>query len=189
MAISIEYLAKIGGSSLTDKNMEVSEANLESTEIPTSYVPFRNANMLSIAASWAEVVRANKIYIGAVAEDSSGYPDCRAEFYEAFEKAIDAGTKPETRIRNPHADYSSVESGNREKRLGIRRAAASFVVVLSKCRFGLRNVRFVRAAPARICAGGRERPDCLPKFFKHPADLLECLLFVFRDASAALSAH
>jgi len=111
LAVSIEYLAKIGGSSLTDKNMEVAEANLESTEIPTSYVPFRNANMLSIAASWAEVVGANRIYIGAVSEDSSGYPDCRPEFYAAFEKAIDAGTKPETRIeiRTPVIHLSKAE--------------------------------------------------------------------------------
>lgn len=97
--VSIEYLAKIGGSSLTDKKMEVTGADLESKEIPTSYVPFRNANMLAIATSWAEVLGANSIYIGAVAEDSSGYPDCRPEFYEAFEKTIEAGTKPETNIR------------------------------------------------------------------------------------------
>lgn len=97
--VSIEYLAKIGGSSLTDIGIEVTEADLESKEVPTSYVPFRNANMLSIAASWAEVLGAERIYIGAVAEDSSGYPDCRPEFYEAFEKTIEAGTKPETSIR------------------------------------------------------------------------------------------
>ena len=97
--VSIEYLAKIGGSSLTDENIEVTEANLESKEIPTSYVPFRNANMLSIATSWAEVFAANQIYIGAVAEDSSGYPDCRPEFYEAFEKTIEVGTKPDTKIK------------------------------------------------------------------------------------------
>ncbi|CAN5427816.1 7-cyano-7-deazaguanine synthase QueC [soil metagenome] len=97
--VSIEYLAKIGGSSLTDESIEVTEANLESKEIPTSYVPFRNANMLSIATSWAEVLQANSIYIGAVAEDSSGYPDCRPEFYEAFEKTIEKGTKPETNIK------------------------------------------------------------------------------------------
>lgn len=96
--ISIEHLAKIGGSSLTDKNIAVTEADLESKEIPTSYVPFRNANMLSIAVSWAEVIGANAIYIGAVAEDSSGYPDCRPEFYAAFQRTIDAGTKPDTRI-------------------------------------------------------------------------------------------
>ncbi len=98
MEISIEHLAKIGGSSLTDESIEVSEANLESQEIPTSYVPFRNANMLSIAVSWAEVLGATSIYIGAVAEDSSGYPDCRPEFFETFEKVIDSGTKPETKI-------------------------------------------------------------------------------------------
>lgn len=96
--ISIEHLAKIGGSSLTDERIAVSEANLTSVEIPTSYVPFRNANMLSIAVSWAEVIGASAIYIGAVAEDSSGYPDCRQEFYRAFQKVIDTGTKPETRI-------------------------------------------------------------------------------------------
>ncbi len=97
--ISIEYLAKIGGSSLTDKNIEVSEADLESDEIPTSYVPFRNANMLAIATSWAEVLNANAIYVGAVSEDSSGYPDCRPEFFEAFEKTIATGTKPDTNIK------------------------------------------------------------------------------------------
>jgi 7-cyano-7-deazaguanine synthase len=96
--VSIEYLAKIGGSSLTDSTIDVAEADLESKEIPTSYVPFRNANMLSIATSWAEVIGATRIYIGAVAEDSSGYPDCRPEFYEAFQKTIDTGTKPESRI-------------------------------------------------------------------------------------------
>ena len=99
LEVSIEYLAKIGGSSLTDKNIEVSEANLESEEVPTSYVPFRNANILAIATSWAEVLQANSIYMGAVSEDSSGYPDCRPEFFVAFESAIETGTKPETNIK------------------------------------------------------------------------------------------
>ncbi len=109
--ISIEHLAKIGGSSLTDSKMEVTEADLRSKEIPTSYVPFRNANMLAIAVSWAEVIGANAIYIGAVAEDSSGYPDCRPEFYKAFQSVIDTGTKPETRIeiRTPIIDLSKSE--------------------------------------------------------------------------------
>ena len=106
--VSIAYLAEIGGSSLTDEKIDVSEADLESNNIPTSYVPFRNANMLAIATSWAEVIGANSIYIGAVAEDSSGYPDCRPEFYEAFQKSIDTGTKPETRIeiRTPIIELS-----------------------------------------------------------------------------------
>jgi len=111
LAVSIEHLAKIGGSSLTDKSIEVTEADLESKEIPTSYVPFRNAHLLAIAASWAEVTKANAIYIGAVSEDSSGYPDSRPEFYEAFEKVIAAGTKPETRIeiRTPIIHLSKAE--------------------------------------------------------------------------------
>ena len=109
--VSIEHLAKIGGSSLTDDAISVTEANLDSDEIPTSYVPFRNANMLSIAVSWAEVIGANAIYIGAVADDSSGYPDCRPEFYDAFQKTIDAGTKPDTtiRIRTPIIHLSKAE--------------------------------------------------------------------------------
>jgi 7-cyano-7-deazaguanine synthase len=99
LVVSIEHLKAIGGSSLTDPAVPVSEANLTSREIPTSYVPFRNSHLLSIATSWAEVIGAQRIYVGAVAEDSSGYPDCRPEFYEAFQRAIDAGTKPETRIK------------------------------------------------------------------------------------------
>lgn len=98
LAVSIEYLARIGGSSLTDQSIPIAAANLSSNEIPTSYVPFRNAHLLAIATSWAEVLQANCIYIGAVAEDSSGYPDCRPEFYAAFQKTIDIGTKPETKI-------------------------------------------------------------------------------------------
>ena len=98
LAVSIESLKAIGGSSLTDYRMPVTEANLAAPAIPSSYVPFRNAHMLAIATSWAETLGARRIYIGAVAEDSSGYPDCRPEFYEAFQKAIDAGTKPKTKI-------------------------------------------------------------------------------------------
>jgi 7-cyano-7-deazaguanine synthase len=98
LVVNIEYLAQIGGSSLTDSNIEVSKANPENKDIPTSYVPFRNANILSIATSWAEVIGAKKIFIGAVEEDSSGYPDCREAFYDAFNKVIDIGTKPDTNI-------------------------------------------------------------------------------------------
>jgi 7-cyano-7-deazaguanine synthase len=98
METSIQYLTQIGGSSLTDERIEVSRANLESLDIPTSYVPFRNAHLLSIATSWGETIGARRIYVGAVAEDSSGYPDCRPEYYEAFSRVIDLGTKPETHI-------------------------------------------------------------------------------------------
>ena len=99
LAVSLEHLARIGGSSLTDASIPVAPADLSSQEVPTSYVPFRNAHLLSVAASWSEVIGASRVYIGAVAEDSSGYPDCRPEFYEAFQRAIDAGTRPETRVR------------------------------------------------------------------------------------------
>jgi 7-cyano-7-deazaguanine synthase len=99
LVVSMEHLARIGGSSLTDPAIPVSRANLHSKEIPTSYVPFRNANMLAVAVSWAEVLAASAIFIGAVQEDSSGYPDCRREFYDAFEKVIEVGTKPATSIR------------------------------------------------------------------------------------------
>jgi 7-cyano-7-deazaguanine synthase len=99
LVISLEQLTKIGGSSLTDKEIPVDSANLAGPNIPTSYVPFRNAHFLSIATSWAEVIHAGSIYIGAVAEDSSGYPDCRPEFYQAFQQVISLGTKPETRIQ------------------------------------------------------------------------------------------
>lgn len=98
LVVNIDYLVKIGGSSLTDKNIQVSKADLNYNGIPTSYVPFRNGNILSIAASWAEVIGAKKIFIGAVEEDSSGYPDCREVFYKAFNKVIKLGTKPDTEI-------------------------------------------------------------------------------------------
>ena len=98
LVVDISHLKDIGGSSLTDDNMEVTPADIDSKEIPTSYVPFRNANILSIAVSWAEVLGASKIFIGAVEEDSSGYPDCRKEFFDAFNIMVDAGTKPETKI-------------------------------------------------------------------------------------------
>lgn len=98
LIVSLAHLAQIGGSSLTDFKMKVAQADLHSKEIPTSYVPFRNANFLGIATSWAEVLGARKIFVGAVEEDSSGYPDCRREFYDAFEKVIAVGTKPTTQL-------------------------------------------------------------------------------------------
>ncbi len=103
LVVSIEYLKVIGGSALTDTSIPVPEivprpSSLVPPGVPSTYVPFRNAHLLSIATSWAEVISATKIFIGAVEEDSSGYPDCREVFYQAFNKAIETGTKPETRI-------------------------------------------------------------------------------------------
>ena len=98
LVVSIEHLKIIGGSSLTDDNIPVSLADLDNKNIPTSYVPFRNTHLLAIAVSWAEVIGAGKVFIGAVEEDSSGYPDCRKEYYQAFNKLVEVGTKPETHI-------------------------------------------------------------------------------------------
>lgn len=111
LVISLEHLAQIGGSSLTDAALPVTAANLAASGIPSSYVPFRNAHLLSAAASWGEVINAGAIYIGAVAEDSSGYPDCRPEFYAAFQNVLDLGTRPETHIsiKTPVIDMKKSE--------------------------------------------------------------------------------
>jgi len=99
LVVDARFFNEIGGSSLTDNSIPVSNADFTNLDIPTSYVPFRNANILSVAVSYAEVLGASKIFIGAVEEDSSGYPDCRLEFYNAFNKVIQIGTKPETNIQ------------------------------------------------------------------------------------------
>jgi 7-cyano-7-deazaguanine synthase len=104
LVVSIEHLKVIGGSSLTDEKIaipltgpEMPQTALRTPSIPSTYVPFRNAHLLAIAVSWAEVIGAKKIFIGAVEEDSSGYPDCREVFYQAFNRVIETGTRPETR--------------------------------------------------------------------------------------------
>jgi 7-cyano-7-deazaguanine synthase len=93
MAVRNEALKAIGGSALTDENIPVPESQTLGHDIPVTYVPFRNAHFLSAAVSWAEVLGATKIYIGAVEQDSSGYPDCRPAYYEAFNRVIMAGTR------------------------------------------------------------------------------------------------
>jgi 7-cyano-7-deazaguanine synthase len=98
MIVDVNHFSQIGGSSLTDKSIVVEASGLIGEEIPPTYVPFRNANILAIATSWAEVIGATKIFIGAVEEDSSGYPDCRESFFRAFNEAINIGTKPDTFI-------------------------------------------------------------------------------------------
>jgi 7-cyano-7-deazaguanine synthase len=98
LTVRLDYFRAIGGSSLTDPGMTIRDADLASRDIPNTYVPFRNAHFLSIATSWAEVLGAQNIFIGAVWEDSSGYPDCRPEYYEAFNGVIRAGTRPSTNI-------------------------------------------------------------------------------------------
>ena len=93
LVVRNEALRAIGGSALTDPGIAVPEAHQIGHEVPVTYVPFRNAHFLSVAVSWAEVLDARKIYIGAVEQDSSGYPDCRPAYYEAFNQVIRAGTK------------------------------------------------------------------------------------------------
>ncbi len=103
LAVRLEHFAQIGGSALTDRRIAVPEGPPEavpgpSAPIPVTYVPFRNAHFLSVAVSWAEVIGARAVFIGAVAEDSSGYPDCRPEYYRVFRELVRAGTRPETQI-------------------------------------------------------------------------------------------
>ena len=102
LVVHLDHFTQIGGSALTDTRIAVPEGEagspICSNEIPVTYVPFRNAHFLAVAVSWAEVIGANAIFIGAVAEDSSGYPDCRPEYYKAFQKLVREGTRPETQI-------------------------------------------------------------------------------------------
>jgi 7-cyano-7-deazaguanine synthase len=99
----LDHFRAIGGSALTDNHIDVPEYELNASlshasAIPVTYVPFRNAHFLSVGVSWAEAIGARAVYIGAVAEDSSGYPDCRPEYYRVFQELIRVGTKPETDI-------------------------------------------------------------------------------------------
>jgi 7-cyano-7-deazaguanine synthase len=98
LVVKLDHFRSIGGSSLTDSSLPIHDADLSNRDIPNTYVPFRNAHFLSIATSWAEVLGGVKIFIGAVWEDSSGYPDCRPEYYDAFNKVIRAGTRSTTNI-------------------------------------------------------------------------------------------
>jgi 7-cyano-7-deazaguanine synthase len=102
LVAQLDHFRAIGGSALTDRKIAVPEDELgvpgPHGEIPVTYVPFRNAHFLSVAVSWAEAIGAEAIYIGAVAEDSSGYPDCRPEYYRVFQELVRVGTRPETKI-------------------------------------------------------------------------------------------
>jgi 7-cyano-7-deazaguanine synthase len=119
--LTTDHLSKIGASSLTDDEMDVEEADLESDEIPSSYVPFRNANLLSMATSYAEANGCEAVFIGAHSEDFSGYPDCRPEFFEAFQQVVDVGTKPETEIsvEAPFVELSKTDIAERGLELDV----------------------------------------------------------------------
>jgi 7-cyano-7-deazaguanine synthase len=99
LVVRLDHFRQIGGSALTDPGIAVPETAPAPSEIPITYVPFRNAHFLSVAVSWAEVIGASALFVGAVAEDSSGYPDCRPEYYRVFEELARVGTRPETNIR------------------------------------------------------------------------------------------
>ncbi|QSW98474.1 7-cyano-7-deazaguanine synthase QueC [Haloterrigena alkaliphila] len=115
------HLSAIGASSLTDDELAVEDADMASDEIPTSYVPFRNANLLAMAVSYAEANDCEAVFIGAHSEDFSGYPDCRPEFFEAFERVVDVGTKPETEIsiEAPFVEHSKTDIARRGVELEV----------------------------------------------------------------------
>ena len=98
LVVDFTGLRIIGGSALTDASIGLPEGDLARSGVPSSYVPFRNAHLLSAATSWAEVIGATAIFVGFVEEDSSGYPDCRESFLKSFEQTANLGTKPETRL-------------------------------------------------------------------------------------------
>jgi 7-cyano-7-deazaguanine synthase len=102
LVVQLDHFRAVGGSALTDRKIAVPEDELGLSgshgDVPVTYVPFRNAHFLSVAVSWAEAIGAEAVYIGAVAEDSSGYPDCRPEYYRAFQELVKVGTRPETNI-------------------------------------------------------------------------------------------
>jgi 7-cyano-7-deazaguanine synthase len=121
LVVDISHLKQIGGSSLTDKKLSVTKADINSKSIPTSYVPFRNANILSIAVSWAEVIGAKRIFIGAVEEDSSGYPDCRKSFFDAYNEVIKFGTKNSSNIKieTPIINYTKKQIVQKAVRMKV----------------------------------------------------------------------
>jgi len=99
LVVHTNFFNQVGASALTSKDIAVPKADLESKEIPVTYVPFRNAVLLSMAVSWAEAIGARAVYYGAVSADSSGYPDCRASFVDAFNRVVSEGTRPTSGIR------------------------------------------------------------------------------------------
>lgn len=124
LVVHLDHLAQIGGSALTDLKITVPETEPEQSigrnQIPPTYVPFRNAHFLSVAVSWAEVIGAEAVVIGAVEQDSSGYPDCRPKYYRVFQQLVREGTRPETRIemRTPVIDMRKHEIVRRGAELG-----------------------------------------------------------------------
>lgn len=163
LVVDFTALSAIGGSSLTDHRVAVREGEPEDGVVPTSYVPFRNAHLLAAATSWAEVLGASAIFVGAVWEDSSGYPDCRPEFYRAFEQAIRLGTRPETEIaiETPVIAMTKAEIVRRglalsapfEKTWSCYQASDAACGVCESCRLRLRGFAHAGAADPLPYAG------------------------------------
>ena len=146
--IGTSHLSEIGASSLTDQEMEVADADMDNDEIPSSYVPFRNANLLSMAVSYAEANDCSAVFIGAHSEDFAGYPDCRPAFFDAFQQVVDVGTKPETSItlEAPFVEWSKTDIAERGLELDVPyedtwscyRAEAPACGTCDSCAFRLR---------------------------------------------------
>lgn len=119
--IETSHLTAIGASSLTDEDREVEDADLASEEVPSTYVPLRNANLLAMAVSYAEANDCGAVFIGAHSEDYSGYPDCRPEFFEAFQRVIDLGTKPDTKLNlvAPFVEWNKTDIVEHGVELGV----------------------------------------------------------------------
>jgi 7-cyano-7-deazaguanine synthase len=119
--VETAHLEQIGASSLTDDAIDVDDADPDSDEIPTSYVPFRNANLLAMAVSYAEANDCSAVFIGAHSEDFAGYPDCRPAFFEAFERVVEVGTKPDTdiSIEAPFVEWSKTDIAERGLELDV----------------------------------------------------------------------
>jgi 7-cyano-7-deazaguanine synthase len=156
LVVDFSDLRQIGGSSLTDPGLPVREGEPVQGVVPTSYVPFRNAHLLAAATSWREVIGARAIFVGAVWEDSSGYPDCRPEFYRAFEEAVRLGTRPETSLRivTPVISMSKAEIVRQGLALGVPfaltwscyQAEETACGACESCRLRLRGFREAGAA-------------------------------------------
>ena len=156
LVVDFTDLRQIGGSSLTDPGIPVREGEPVDGVVPTSYVPFRNAHLLAAAVSWGEVIGARALFVGAVWEDSSGYPDCRPEFYRAFEEAVRLGTRPETSLRivTPVISMSKAEIVRQGLVLGVPfaktwscyQSAEAACGACESCRLRLRGFREAGAA-------------------------------------------
>ncbi|MEW5763966.1 MAG: 7-cyano-7-deazaguanine synthase QueC [Acidobacteriota bacterium] len=121
LVVHTNFFTLVGGSALTDRRLPVPGADLDSGRIPVTYVPFRNAVLLSMAVGWAETLGARAVYYGAVSQDSSGYPDCRPEFVAAMQALVKAGTRPDTniRVRAPLVDLTKADIVKAASEMGL----------------------------------------------------------------------